>query len=455
MFKSAAQAITLFQTLLLLGFTFAPDMYAEVAIILFLLCVTRLILKIGNGSFFLELLHVYAAFTCMLMPLIGYKFYNEISTLILWVRTMPIPPEEYFGFNIPAIVIMGWGLFSFRERSSDDRSILRSLFNQIRKDVRAINPGVILILMITSISAYLITNILPESVRQLNNFLYFCLYAGAFYIYFFKDFPWRWYLLAGIIGFVLLDALNSGMFTIIAYMSGLVLILIVADKKIHLYKKLGMLFLGLFALAFIQLFKLDLRRAYKKGENASVTALATKVIANSQETALEALIYPIYQRMNQGYNIALVQKKIPKQTNYLGGEYLGMTFLSAFVPRFVWPDKPKAGGKENMRIYTGVIITTWSTNVGPFGEAYGNFGYIGGFIYIFVFFFFIRAVYTKFLDICRDRPIFFLWMPAIFFQTFYVIETDSLQAFNSLIKGAVFMFILYKVFPVLFPKRQL
>jgi hypothetical protein len=42
----------------------------------------------------------------------------------------------------------------------------------------------------------------------------------------------------------------------------------------------------------------------------------------------------------------------------------------------------------------------------------------------------------------------------MFFQTFYVIETDSLQAFNSLIKGAVFMFIMYKIFPVLFPKRQ-
>ena len=158
--------------------------------------------------------------------------------------------------------------------------------------------------------------------------------------------------------------------------------------------------------------------------------------------------------MNQGYNIALVQKRIPSQVNYLGGEYLGLTFVSSFVPRIVWPDKPKAGGAENMRIYTGLIIRTWSTNVGPFGEAYGNFGYLGGWVYIFAFSFFIRYAYTKFLDICRNRPIFFLWLPAIFFQTFYVIETDSLQAFNSLIKGAVFMFIMFKAFPALFPKRD-
>lgn len=453
MFKSPSKAINLFQTLLL-AFTLYPSLYAEVTIVLFLLCLARLVLKIGNGSFFLELLHVYAAFACLLMPLIGYKFYNEVTTLILWVRKMPIPPEEYFSFNIPAVIVMGWGFFFYRDLSSDDRPIIKNIISRLKVDVRSIRPGVILILTTTSLVSYFITYLLPESVQQLNTFLYYSLYASAFYIYFYKNFPWKWYLLAGIIGFILLDAFNSGMFTIIAYMSGLILILLVADKKVLLYKKVGLLVAGLIALAFIQLFKLDLRRSYKKGENASVTALATRVVSNSQETALEALIYPIYQRMNQGYNIALVQKRIPKQVNFLGGEYLGLTFVSSFIPRVVWPDKPKAGGAENMRLYTGIILTTWSTNIGPIGEAYGNFGVLGGVAYLLVFSFFIRASYTKFLDICRIRPIFFLWLPAIFFQTFYVVETDSLQAFNSLIKGAVFMFIMYKVFPVLFPKRQ-
>lgn len=453
MFKSPTKVITLLQSLTL-GFSLFPGMYAEATIILFLLCLTRLILKIGNGSFFLELLHIYAAFSCLLMPLVGYKYYNEISTLILWVRVMPVPAEEYFAFNIPAVVAMGWGFFLFRDTSPDDRPFLRYLIHHLKQDVLTIKPAVILLLTGFALVAYYISGFLPESVKQLNTFLYYSLFACAFYIFFYKNFPWRWYFLAGLIGFILLDAVESGMFTIIAYMSGLILILIIADKKIELYKKLGMLFVGLALLSFIQLFKLDLRRAYKKGEEATVTDLATKVVANSQETELEALIYPIYQRMNQGYNIALVQKRIPQQVEFLGGEYLGLTFLSAFIPRFVWPEKPEAGGRENMKIYTGMIITTWSTNVGPFGEAYGNFGNFGGWIYIFAFSFFIRSAYTKFLDICRTSPIFFLWLPAMFFQTFYVVETDSLQAFNSLIKGAVFMYLMYRVFPVLFPKRQ-
>lgn len=454
MFKSPSKVITLLQTILL-AFSLFPGYYAVATILIFALALTRLIIKIGNGSFFLELLHAYATLACLLMPLIGYTFYNDFSSVILWVRIMPVPPEEYFAFNIPAIVAMGWGFFLFRDRSPDDRSTIRYFIGYLKNDLVSIRPSVIIILAISSLVAYAISNFLPESIRQLNTFLYYSLYAGGFYIYFYKNFPWKWYFLAGLLGFVLLDALNSGMFTIIAYMSGLVLILLVADKRVHIYKKIGLLVVGLIALSFIQLFKLDLRRSYKKNEKATVTELATRVVANSQQTQLEALVYPIYQRMNQGYNIALVQKRIPRQVNFLGGEYLGLTFISSFVPRFVWPDKPKAGGAENMRIYTGIIIRTWSTNVGPLGEAYGNFGYLGGWVYVFAFSFFIRFAYTKFLDICRRRPVFFLWLPALFFQTFYVIETDSLQAFNSLIKGTVFMFIMFKVFPVLFPKRQL
>ncbi len=453
MFKSPGKVITILQAILF-ALSLFTNAYVELGLLLFALCLIRLIIKIGNGSFFLELLHTYAAFTCILMPLIGYEFYNDVKTVILWVRKMPIPPEEYFAFNLPAVITMGLGFFLYRDLSPDDRPIIKRIVTQVRSDVVLMKPSVILTLSFSALVAYSITSLLPESVQQLNSFLYYSLYASAFYIFFYKDFPWKWYFLSGLVGFILLDAFNSGMFTIIAYMSGLILVLVVADKKVQLYKKFSMLIAGLLLLSFIHLFKLDLRRSYKKGVDASVTQLATQVVSNSQETALEAVIYPIYQRMNQGYNIALVQKRIPSQVNYLGGEYLGLTFISSFVPRLVWPDKPKAGGAENMRLYTGIIIRTWSTNVGPFGEAYGNFGYFGGWIYIFAFSFFIRYAYTKFLDICRIRPIFFLWLPAIFFQTFYVIETDSLQAFNSLIKGAVFMFIMFKVFPVLFPKRQ-
>lgn len=426
-----------------------------VTVVLCILAVARLIVKIGNGSFFLELLHVYAVFTCLLMPLLGYVYFNSTSKLaVLWVRSMPVPQDQYFLFAIPAIIVTGWGFFLFRSKKSDDKEVVNYLTFQLRKDILQIKPVSILTLVFVSLIAYNIGNFLPDSLKQVNSFLYYSLFAGIFYIVFYKDFPGKMYLIVSFVVFIGLDAVRSSMFTIIAYMGGLFLILLLAGRQIYFYQKIGLLLFSIFFIAFIQLFKLDLRQSRRIGKESSAMEAVARVIGNaSNSTNFEDIVFPLYYRMNQGYNIGLVMRRIPSKVDYLGGTYLELGFVSSFVPRLFWPDKPKAGGEENMRIYTGYIIKDWSTNVGPLGEAYGNFGNWGGWLYLFVFAFFIRWVYMKFMNICMNRPILFLWMPALFFQTFYVMETDSLQAFNSLIKGAIFLFLLYKLFPFLFPAK--
>lgn len=430
-------------------------LYTPLIIIFFLLCLLRLLVKIGDGSFFLELLHVYGAFTCLLMPLIGYTYFNKVNEMgLIYGKIMPVSFEEYFSFALPSIVIMGLGFFLFRGGSSDDRSTVKYFIQNIKIDILKIRPSQVLFLTFVALIAYVISEYLPVALKQVNTFLYYSLFACGFYIFFYKNFPAKVYFLTGLVGFIVLDAINSGMFTIIAYMSGLFLILIIAERRIPFYQKATLLVSSLLLIGFIQLFKLDLRKSYKMGETVSTVELASRVVASSQQSTFAAILYPLYLRMNQGYNIALVQKRIPAQVDYLGGEYLGLSLLSSFVPRLFWPDKPEAGGKENMKIYTGVLIDTWSTNVGPLGEAYGNFGMFGGWVYILAFSLFLRWAYLKFLSICVKRPIFFLWLPPVFFQTFYVMETDSLQATNSLIKGAIFMFAMFKLLPHLFPAKQ-
>lgn len=453
--KISASGILILIESILLILGLYPELHISLAVILFFVSLGRLVLKIGNGSFFLELVYVYAAFTCLLMPVLGYVYFNRTSSIAaIWVRSMPIPAEQYFSFNLPAVISLGWGFFLFRKNSPDNGPVISYLTTELKKDILKVKPGSILGLTIISLVAYSISNFLPASLQQLNSFLYYSLFAGVFYIIFYKNFPGKIYFIAGFISFIVLDALRYGMFTIIAYMGGLFLILLLAGKRIYFYHKIGLIVFSILLISFIQLFKVDLRRSRKMHQDVSITELATNVVGKRQQSSFDEILFPLYFRMNQGFNIALVQRRIPSKVDYLNGEYLGLCFISSFVPRLFWADKPKAGGEENMRIYTGYVIKTWSTNVGPIGEAYGNFGYWGGWIYLFAFAFFIRAVYTKFLSICHKRPIFFLWMPAMFFQTFYVIETDSLQAFNSLIKGAVFLFILYKIFPAIFPDKS-
>ena len=122
-------------------------------------------------------------------------------------------------------------------------------------------------------------------------------------------------------------------------------------------------------------------------------------------------------------------------------------FASAFVPRFLWPDKPEAGGKFNMEFYTGYRIVGWSTNVGPLGEAYGSFGVTGGIVYMFFLGLFIRWMYVLVFKAARNVPLLICWLPVFFFQIISSAETDSLQIFNSLIKASFFVWLLYKFLP--------
>ena len=431
---------------------FFPNFLLQLALVVFIVSLARLLQKIGNGSFFLELLYVYTCFICLLMPWIGYNWFTKSNELaVVWVRYMPVSEIKYFSFVLPAVVLTSFVFFTARKNSPDDNAVVDSLISEIKKITLSIRPGIIIALTMVSLFAYTISNILPDSFKQIGTFLYNSLFAGLFYIIYKKDFPFRRYYIIGIVLFIILDALRWGMFTIIAYMGGLFLILLLSGKRVSAGRKMALLVLGVVFIAFLQLYKLDLRKTRKAKGNEAATTIISNVISQTKESKFEQIIFPLYYRMNQGFNIALVQRRIPTRVDYLGGQYLGLTFASAFVPRLFWADKPQAGGIVNMKIYTGTAIKGWSTNVSPLGEAYGNFGVMGGWLYVVVFAMFIRFSYVTFIRICRKRPIFFLWMPPLFFQTIYVMETDSLQAFNSIIKGAIFIFLMYKLFPPLFP----
>src|SRR5688572_9690700 len=109
--------ITWLQSLLLV-FCLFPSTYQTLVVILFILGLARLIIKIGDGSFFLELLHVYAIFTCLLMPLLGYSLFNRITEMgPIWGRVMPVSEDLYYSFTFPAVIVLGWGFFVFRKKS--------------------------------------------------------------------------------------------------------------------------------------------------------------------------------------------------------------------------------------------------------------------------------------------------------------------------------------------------
>jgi hypothetical protein len=193
---------------------------------------------------------------------------------------------------------------------------------------------------------------------------------------------------------------------------------------------------------------------WKQGYQGNKAVLLAELISKKWESTAnffdETSIFPIYYRTNQGFNVALVMRRFPSIMPHDNGVNLGRSFLSAFVPRLLWPDKPEAGGQFNMKYYTGINIKGWSTNIGPLGEAYGSFGTIGGIAFMFLLGAFIRWAYVRIFIIAAGLPLLLFWIPVLFYQITYSAESDTLQIFNSLFKSAFFVWMLYKIFPKLF-----
>jgi len=252
--------------------------------------------------------------------------------------------------------------------------------------------------------------------------------------------------------FILNNAINVGMFTIVVYMGITIFSFLFLGRRTSLFKKIIIFSLSASFLLVLQNVKLAYRNStwasnYSGSKISLFGELFWQKLQKGDELIEKDAFFPVYTRVNQGFNVCLVMRRIPAIQPYDNGTNILKSFASAFVPRFLWPDKPEAGGRFNMAYYAGYRIVGWSTNVGPLGEAYGSFGDTGGIVYMFFLGLFIRWMYLMIFKIARKIPLLICWLPVFFFQIISSAETDSLQIFNCLIKASFFVWILYKIVP--------
>lgn len=393
------------------------------------------------------------------MPLLGYAVYGKDNPLaLLWVKYMPIPKERYFSYALPAISAFNLTLlWPIRGKGYSDEGVnLLRIVAALKEKLKHM-PGIGIYIMLIGVITFWFVGMMPTSLQFIVTLIYFISFAGLLYVYFSPVAKNKNLVIILFVIFIVGNALRSGMFTVVAYMGITVFSIIFIGRKTTLFKKAVLFFLGAFSLLLIQSVKQTYRKfAWKDNYNESRALLflnlITDRIADSKNLFSPDNFFPIYYRTNQGFNVSLVMRRIPRVQPYDGGNRLALSFASALVPRVLWPDKPEAGGKFNMKYYAGVELRGWSTNVGPLGEAYGSFGVAGGIIFMFCLGIFIRWCYKMVFRLSVVNPLLILWIPVLFYQVTYSAESDTLQILNSLFKSALFIWILYKVFPAWFGK---
>lgn len=413
---------------------------------------------LGKRLVILEIISLFAAFSCLLMPLCSYHYFNSENYLaLMWVRYMPVPSDQYYGFMVPATITLSLGLhlpLFFRKSVYKNHS---SYMINARHYVRRMKwEG--LVLIVIGIVAGLLQPMVPSSLGHVFFLMSYLLFIGVFYCIY-SNFPFKRVVVIGAFSILIVRSLLQGMFGEMIYMAMMAIILLLLGRKISLLYKLIALTTALVIVILIQVVKPDYRAKIWRDEEAKgqefgifMDLIGEKVASPETIFSNELAWFNMYSRFNEGLFIAAVQNTVPRRLPYADGETITDALLGSIVPRLLWPDKQESGGQFNFKRFLGIDLRGYSVGISPFGEAWGNYGKNGGIVFMFFFGLLFNLIFAGILKIAVKTPSLILWLPLIFFYA-VKIESDVFSMVNSLIKASLFTYIMYKLYPVFFRER--
>ena len=399
----------------------------------------------------LDLVVILASVTCLILPIVFYHEYTRENHLArLWVKYMPIPTDSYFSFTVPATLSMILGfrlpLISRKLKINENPgAYIENAKNYLSK-----KPRLGLTLIAIGVASGLLDFLSPSSLKQVFYLSAHLTYVGVFYVIYSPNKHKR-IVVPSVIAIMIGQALFTGMFGDFIFMLACSMVLILLGKKITFRRKLYFVLAGILLILLIQSVKIEYRkRSWSEGAGADPAyfiELMTDRVTDPSSMLDDTKMFYSLMRLNQGWLVAMTMKRVPSKYPFADGETIWQSVAAAIVPRFLWPDKPESGGRDNLKRFWGFNLVGYSMNIGPYGEAYANFDRTGGIIYMFFYGLFFGMVLSTILKIADKRPTIILWLPFLFFYAIGV-ETDLLTTMGFLVKGVFFTWVVFRFFRI-------
>jgi hypothetical protein len=419
----------------------------SLSISLFVFCFLTFLDDLGKKVVILDLTVLMGILTCLVMPVIFYHVYTKENPLArLWIKYMPIPSDDYFSFALPGIVAMILGLKLPLGKLKVNTN--PGIYMEHVKAYLTNSPHLGLTLMAIGVGSGMISFLVPTGLVEVFHLMAHLTFVGVFYVFYSPN-KYKKYIVPGVLLLMVVQSSLNGMFGELIFITALALVLILLGKKILFRRKLALALVGIVVIVLIQSVKKEYRQKAWRTEGGADPLYFGQLIAErvaSPSTVLDpTIMFVTAVRMNQGWLVAVTINLVPRKHSFGRGEPLLASVAAAFIPRVVWPDKPEAGGKANLKRFWGFNLVGFSTNLGPLGEAYANFDRAGGIIYMFFYGLFFNLALFTILKMGERRPTLILWLPYLFF-TAIAVETDLLSTMGALVKGIIFTWAVFKFF---------
>ncbi len=419
---------------------FGANFWSAIGVAISFYYLIKVIDDMGAKIPIIDLMTAMAALQWIVGPFIEY--HNDVTH---YKYHMYIDEESYMSFIVPAVILFRLGSTLFKDRINLEElgeRVNGLLINYPRLPYILIGAGFIM--------PY-IGLFMPPAL----GFVFFLLsnmkYIGAIYLIFSQR-PDRWIIFVTTMAFTALASLTAGMFHDLLLWAVLTFTFISRELKLSFNRKLIFAIVGIFFAITIQSVKAQYREqvwgGYQGNKLALFTAMAIQqwssgtIFTPTSETTMNV-------RLNQGWIISAIMYHVPAEEPFANGSTITDAITSSLLPRFLAPNKKKAGGQENFEKFTGLDLGSGtSMGISLAGEGWANYGYWGGLTFMFFWGLFISWFWRKLILLSDSYPTLLIWSPILFLQVVKA-ETEFVVVLNHLLKSAVLIFAL-----LWFIKRQ-
>lgn len=377
-----------------------------------------------------------ALFTMILLPFMGYNYFDKLEITKLYLKQMRVPMAVYFNECQPIIYafVLGVLVFQIFDKGSNRMDSLRSLIDRFT----ALSWRELIFFFL----CFQFLSMLETNMVTSLQFFFFGLGSskyGVLLVMFRKSQIFLHRIL--ILVFPLLESLQGGMFQ--GYLAMIFVILLLAGwlkngKRLFMLTAVAGMLVPLLLIAKNELRssavsdELTLKRLgevlyetqLKEGQGSELFGFST------------VGSFELYRRLNQGWLFSAVLEKNGQSEEREHGVLI-KSIVASVVPRVLWPDKPKAGGRDKIDKYTNLTRQgATSMNISPFGDIVVEFRGFGAFVVSLVYAIMLCKLSMLLIELAGTGRISFLILPLIFSQI-YKVETDIVTVLNFLIKGLI------------------
>ena len=394
--------------------------------------------------------YIAGAFMCLQM-LLGPTFaYNGLDKYQYITYKMKIPEMEYFGYALPAVILFIVGLHISAGKLKGE--VLNQKAIQTFVDHAGNLPFIFIGIgfLASVVSIFFSTNLgfvftLLASFKFIGAFM--LIYGGK---------QLKNSVLIMVFGSIVVSSLQKAMF------HDLLTWLIMIGAVVAIKYKPNIRIKAVVAVAFIlmaviiQQLKGDYRKAaWGRGESGIETfnelyneKQEQKGIFNFEKLAESNV------RINQGFIITNIMNTVPEKEPFSNGGELYLILEAAFLPRVLAPDKLKAGDRSIFMKYSKIPLRRGtSMGLSSMGDAYINFGILGGCLFMFCLGLLFSHVLNVFDKQSKIYPVLLLFTPLVFY---YPMRPDcELQtSLGHLVKSCFLIFVMLKLWDYQFRTRK-